>query len=208
MDRQHALRISLMRTYPVVVAFLTTCAAAVAQSRATADWLKLNLAALEGKKHSIQVAYVTVDDPVRGYRAFRAHTYDNETWSGTLCVLVPEAQRFNFAKRYGTEIQWQRAPDGIRVATKRFDGYVFRLKNDPAMCTDGPPAPFGEKPVQLAPGAEIRTWTHVDGRTIEAEFVSSTSTQVTFRRASDGKVFTFELSKLSQADRDYVETVR
>jgi len=47
-----------------------------------------------------------------------------------------------------------------------------------------------------------RTWTDTQGRTIDAEFVKSSATTVTIRRA-DGHVFDLPLASLSPADRDY-----
>ena len=52
--------------------------------------------------------------------------------------------------------------------------------------------------------ASAREWTSLDGRKLEADFVSATATAVTLRRAIDRKVFTIELSKLSEADRIWV----
>ncbi|MEM7143650.1 MAG: LamG-like jellyroll fold domain-containing protein [Verrucomicrobiota bacterium] len=56
----------------------------------------------------------------------------------------------------------------------------------------------------LSLAAESRTWTSTDGKTMEAELVSSTDTEVTIRRSSDGRRFTFPLDRLSQTDRDWV----
>ena len=50
-----------------------------------------------------------------------------------------------------------------------------------------------------------RTWKSADGRSLEAEFVSATSTEVTLKRASDGKVFTLPIARLSAEDRGYIE---
>lgn len=51
---------------------------------------------------------------------------------------------------------------------------------------------------------EARTWTSGDGRTLEAEFISATDRYVTVRRGADGKRFTMELAKISEADREWV----
>ena len=51
-----------------------------------------------------------------------------------------------------------------------------------------------------------RTWTDLNGRTVDAEFVSSEDGKVTVRRTSDGKVFTIPLAKLSVADREFVDS--
>jgi hypothetical protein len=159
-------------------------------------------------RETVQVASVSIGSTYQGYRIFSVHTYGDDHWGGTLAVLVPQAQANSFAARYGTEIRWQRGFEGIRVATKRLDGYVFRLEDQPWLCLDPPPAPFGKTPAVETSSGTIRTWTSADGRTVEAEFLSATSTHVTIRRTSDGQVFTFELAKLSQADRDFVEAKR
>ncbi|MEX2581361.1 MAG: family 16 glycoside hydrolase [Verrucomicrobiales bacterium] len=57
----------------------------------------------------------------------------------------------------------------------------------------------------LAAGASARTWTSADGNKLEAEFISATETHVTIRREADGQRFTLELSKLSDADQDWVK---
>ncbi len=48
-----------------------------------------------------------------------------------------------------------------------------------------------------------RTWTSSDGRTVEGDFVSATATTVTVKLGT-GKSVPIELTKLSQADRDFV----
>jgi dipeptidyl aminopeptidase/acylaminoacyl peptidase len=52
--------------------------------------------------------------------------------------------------------------------------------------------------------AESRTWTSVDGKTLDAEYVTSTDRNVTIRRASDGRRFTLSLDKISEEDRKWV----
>ena len=47
-----------------------------------------------------------------------------------------------------------------------------------------------------------RQWTDIEGRAIEAEFVSSRDDEVTIRKA--GREFTLPLSRLSAADRDWI----
>lgn len=49
-----------------------------------------------------------------------------------------------------------------------------------------------------------RTWTAVDGRTIEADFISASPTSVTIVRQPDGHKFTVPLERLCEADRTYV----
>ncbi|MEM9478400.1 MAG: SHD1 domain-containing protein [Verrucomicrobiota bacterium] len=48
-----------------------------------------------------------------------------------------------------------------------------------------------------------RTWTSVDGKKIEAEFIETDGETVTIRR-DDGRQFTLPLDKLSEADRNFV----
>jgi predicted peptidase len=50
-----------------------------------------------------------------------------------------------------------------------------------------------------------RTWTSSDGRTLEADFVSSIGGTVTLKRAADGKTFTLPLLKLSPPDQEWVK---
>jgi hypothetical protein len=51
--------------------------------------------------------------------------------------------------------------------------------------------------------SEARTWTDTKGRTIEGDYLSATSAEVTLRR-SDGRTFTLALTLLSPADREFV----
>ena len=59
----------------------------------------------------------------------------------------------------------------------------------------------GEPPVSPAPHA--RTWTDTRGRTLEAELVSTSATEVTVRRP-DGSMVSLQLTQLSAADQDFV----
>lgn len=52
--------------------------------------------------------------------------------------------------------------------------------------------------------AAPRTWTSVDGRTLEAEYIRAEGDVIMLRRAGDGHIFTVPLSRLSEADRVYV----
>jgi hypothetical protein len=65
------------------------------------------------------------------------------------------------------------------------------------------PFPIVTLALLLAVSAAGRTWTDTQGRTLEADYVSSTSTAVTLRR-DDGRTFTLDLSRLSDADRSFV----
>ena len=53
-----------------------------------------------------------------------------------------------------------------------------------------------------------RQWVAVDGRKLDAEFVSSTEDSVTVKRTSDGRTFAIALEKLSEADRKWVRANR
>lgn len=56
----------------------------------------------------------------------------------------------------------------------------------------------------LALPLTARTWTDAQGRTLEADFVSATETEVAVRRSADGRAFTLPLATLSSSDRDFV----
>lgn len=51
---------------------------------------------------------------------------------------------------------------------------------------------------------QARTWTSADGRSLEADFISATATEVTVRRISDSLIFTIPLTDLSSDDRNFV----
>jgi len=53
-------------------------------------------------------------------------------------------------------------------------------------------------------GLQARTWTDVDGRSLEADYLAGTETSVQVRRAVDQQVFELQLDQLSQGDRDFV----
>ena len=55
-----------------------------------------------------------------------------------------------------------------------------------------------------ASAAQARTWTDTQGRSLEADYVSSTATEVTVRRTLDQRTFTLPLATLSTADREWV----
>ena len=52
--------------------------------------------------------------------------------------------------------------------------------------------------------AELRTWTAVNGKEVEAEFVSNSDGQVTLKMKT-GKVFKVPIDKLSKADQDFLQ---
>lgn len=56
----------------------------------------------------------------------------------------------------------------------------------------------------IATSLHARTWTATDGRSLEADFVSATGTEVTLKRTSDGKVFTLPISRLSDEDQKFI----
>jgi|GEM_PF-7032344 len=58
----------------------------------------------------------------------------------------------------------------------------------------------------LAPLAAGREFTGRNGRTIDAEIVSRTATEVELRLAEDGKLVTVPISSLSDSDQLYVQT--
>jgi hypothetical protein len=53
-----------------------------------------------------------------------------------------------------------------------------------------------------------RIWTSVDGREVEAEYISATDTHVKIRRSSDKQVFDYEIDKLSRADQAWIGLLR
>lgn len=55
---------------------------------------------------------------------------------------------------------------------------------------------------------DARIWTDTEGRTVEADYISSTETDVQIRRDVDQKVFQLKLEQLTQADRDFVAQER
>ncbi len=55
----------------------------------------------------------------------------------------------------------------------------------------------------LSASLHARTWTDTQGRTIEADYLGATTSEVSLRR-SDGRRFTLPLTLLSPADRDFV----
>lgn len=54
--------------------------------------------------------------------------------------------------------------------------------------------------------AEYRTWSNAEGMKIEAEFVKSEGDHITLR-LRNGKLSTFPLSKLSEADQEFIQKV-
>lgn len=60
-------------------------------------------------------------------------------------------------------------------------------------------------PVNLLPA---RTFTSVDGKKIEAEYVKASAEKVTLKLKHNGKEYSLDLSRLSEADRSYVEVKR
>ena len=55
-------------------------------------------------------------------------------------------------------------------------------------------------------GSELRTWTAVNGKKVEAQFVSNNDEQVVLR-LTNGKTFKVPLNKLSEADQDFIKAV-
>ncbi|HUF63829.1 MAG TPA: prolyl oligopeptidase family serine peptidase [Verrucomicrobiales bacterium] len=51
-----------------------------------------------------------------------------------------------------------------------------------------------------------REWTSTDGRKLQADFVSLSGDTVILRRSSDGREFTLALDRLSESDREWIET--
>ncbi|MEC7862391.1 MAG: SHD1 domain-containing protein, partial [Verrucomicrobiota bacterium] len=53
--------------------------------------------------------------------------------------------------------------------------------------------------------SKFRTWEAVNGKKVEAEFVSNSDGQITLKMKT-GKTFKVPLNKLSKADQDFLET--
>ena len=53
----------------------------------------------------------------------------------------------------------------------------------------------------------VRTMTAADGRKLEGTILSKDATSIQFRRTTDGKEFTLELSKLSAEDQAFIGTL-
>lgn len=60
------------------------------------------------------------------------------------------------------------------------------------------------QPAVPADQSDMRTWTDVEGRTVEASLVSSSDSAVKLKKR-DGKVYSVPLDRLSQTDRAFVE---
>lgn len=58
----------------------------------------------------------------------------------------------------------------------------------------------------LASEEPVRTWTDVEGRTVEARFISLEGNTLIIQRYPDQQTFRFPLDRLSSQDRDYVVT--
>jgi len=57
----------------------------------------------------------------------------------------------------------------------------------------------------VALGAEPRTWTDVDGRTVEAAFVKIDHDHVKIKRTTDGRIFSLPIARLSPADHAFLK---
>ena len=53
--------------------------------------------------------------------------------------------------------------------------------------------------------ASAREWLSLDGRKLDADFVSSDGTNVTLKRTNDSQVFTIPLARISEADRNWIK---
>ena len=52
--------------------------------------------------------------------------------------------------------------------------------------------------------AEMRRWTDVSGRTVEAELIKVEGDEVKIRRSADGQTFSLPIARLSEADQDFL----
>lgn len=188
--------------FAALVAALALCVVsespARGPSRETADWIAVHAPELEGRHHSVQVAGVT-PGAIRGnYQWFSVFTYGHDGTNGSwIEALVPRSEADWFISNFGTLV-----PEYVskNTRTRRLDGTVRLIDGTPYL-EIGSSAAEQRPPMTVS---RARTWTSIDGRTIEAEMLRGTASDVTIRRTSDGQVFTISLDKLSQADRDYV----
>lgn len=173
----------------------------------TAEWVRLEAPKLNGKVHVIRIARVDFARRGNGIAYFDALTCDTDgdhmSW---IRIAVREDQATVVQSRYGSDSDWKSS--GSRVL-RNFEGVVVWLQADDYVM-------LVEKEIyesiknaheinstQTA-AEEGRTWTSSDGRMIQAKLVSATDKNVTIKRLPDGTVFTIDLSKLSEEDRDFV----
>ena len=108
------------------------------------------------------------------------------------------------------------SPDGRRLVTSSSGETVLRMWDVSAVA--GKPVSAGEAPRETPrgngedPAADptatgIRKWTSADGQfSVQAELIRQSSAAVRLKK-SDGSVITVPKSKLSAADREYLESL-
>lgn len=61
---------------------------------------------------------------------------------------------------------------------------------------------------EILAASQTRTWTDTQGRTLVAEFMSEGDGKVTVKRSRDAEIFVLDRATLSDADQDYVLSLR
>ena len=62
--------------------------------------------------------------------------------------------------------------------------------------------------LSAAMGLQARVWTNSDGKSVDAELVRVMDGKAYLRPAGKKKLYPFEISSLSQSDRDYIDAVQ
>ena len=95
---------------------------------------------------------------------------------------------------------------GCFLPVRREDGWLdFAPMKNPPSCFVRAALGFVMTCAVLA-SATAREWTSSDGKKLEAELISVTGDAVVLKRAVDGREFTLPLTRLSEADREWVRT--
>lgn len=169
----------------------------------TAEWILVNAPTVQGREHSVRVAYVKFANRGSGRVEFVAQTHDDGEWGGRVRLVVPEAKSNEIQRRFGSELDWK---NNSGVKTRRFDGVVHvDHETNTVFLVDREAWESMQADLKSSIRAEIRNWTSNDGATIQAGLVRATSDSATILRHPDRTEFTIPLSRLSKDDQDYVK---
>lgn len=159
-------------------------------SRQSADFIRLHIDDLLGKKHVVKIVGVKFDDTADGIAWFDAFTFANDGSNGSwIRIAVPKDRADSFRRYYGTGI-----PEYVGDSTPN--------KSLEAIVLVDNRGPFLEVGDAFAVG--YRSWTSADGKTIQAQLLRKSGDEITIRRKSDGQIFSLPIEKLSAADREYL----
>jgi hypothetical protein len=195
-----------MHACPWLAPVLSACFLLTPALRAaygTADWARANLARLEGTSVTLQVSSCEPGRVSGDEQEFTLRTYSKDGFGGQIQAIVPVDKAAALFERLGSvsEDRFNRWHREWRVKTKAVSGILRQTSSGVAFLDLRPPP----KHTQSAEASgKIRTWTDDQGRTVEAEYLSANAVSVRIRRVSDGRVFTFELAKLSAEDQAWV----